>query len=188
MSVGMTKFYRVACFKEIGGFVREVMWYGIDYHRCRMLGWIAESVDLEPIRFATCARRALAIRASVGFGEYFKGASPFYYLAVVIYRVPTYPMLIGSAAMLRGYLRSWLKGLPRYDDLEFTRFPASLLAHGQADRGGPAQRRAGLPLACQPPGSRVPDEAHQKDRSAPPRLQPFDTVPMETGLARGACH
>ena len=64
MSVGMTKFYRVACFKEIGGFVREVMWYGIDYPRCRMLGSIAESVDLEPIRFATCARRALAIRAS----------------------------------------------------------------------------------------------------------------------------
>jgi hypothetical protein len=31
-------------------------------------------------------------------------------------------MLIGSVAMLWGYLRSWLKGLPRYDDLEFRRF------------------------------------------------------------------
>ena len=40
MSVGMTKFYRTACFREIGGFVREVMWDGIDCHRCRMLGWI----------------------------------------------------------------------------------------------------------------------------------------------------
>ena len=46
MSVGMAKFYRVACFKEIGGFVRQVMWDGIDCHRCRMLCWIAESVDL----------------------------------------------------------------------------------------------------------------------------------------------
>ena len=51
MSVGMTKFYRVACFEEIGGFVRQVMWDGIDCHRARMLGWIAESVDEEPIRF-----------------------------------------------------------------------------------------------------------------------------------------
>ena len=51
MSVGMTKFYRVACFKEIGGFVHQVMWDGIDCHRARMLGWIAESVDLEPLRF-----------------------------------------------------------------------------------------------------------------------------------------
>ena len=31
-------------------------------------------------------------------------------------------MLIGSLAMLWGYLRSWLKGLPRYDDLKFRRF------------------------------------------------------------------
>jgi biofilm PGA synthesis N-glycosyltransferase PgaC len=43
MSVGMTKFYRVAC-KEIGGFVRQVLWDGIDCHRARMLGWIAESM------------------------------------------------------------------------------------------------------------------------------------------------
>ena len=52
MSVGMTKFYRVSCFKEIGGFVREVMWDGIDCHRARMLGWIAESVDhrTDPLR------------------------------------------------------------------------------------------------------------------------------------------
>src|SRR5262249_1691633 len=32
-SLGMTKFYRVSCFKAIGGFVREVMWDGIDCHR-----------------------------------------------------------------------------------------------------------------------------------------------------------
>jgi len=30
MVVGRTKFYRVACFREIGGFVRQVMWDGID--------------------------------------------------------------------------------------------------------------------------------------------------------------
>src|SRR5205085_9643751 len=50
MSVGMTKFYRVACFKEIGGFVRQAMWDGIDCHRARMLGSIAESVDIERLR------------------------------------------------------------------------------------------------------------------------------------------
>ena len=40
-SVGMVKFYRTECFTQIGGFVRELMWDGIDCHRCRMLGWIA---------------------------------------------------------------------------------------------------------------------------------------------------
>ena len=48
MSVGMTKFYRVACFEDIGGFVRQVMWDGIGCHWARMLGWIAESIDSDP--------------------------------------------------------------------------------------------------------------------------------------------
>lgn len=128
MSVGMSKFYRVECFKEIGGFVREVMWDGIDCHRCRMLGWIAESVESEPIRFihlrpmGTSQKGIWTGRLRHGFGQYFMGTSPLYYLAVVVYRLPAYPMVIGSAAMLWGYLRSWLNGLPRYDDLEFRRF------------------------------------------------------------------
>ena len=60
--VGPTKFYRMACFQEIGGFVAEVMWDGIDCHRCRQLGWIAESVDDERLRFIHCARWARATR------------------------------------------------------------------------------------------------------------------------------
>jgi poly-beta-1,6-N-acetyl-D-glucosamine synthase len=128
MSVGMTKFYRVACFKEIGGFVRQVMWDGIDCHRARMLGWIAESFDHETVRFlhlrpqGTSHKGVWTGRLRVGFGQYFMGTSPLYHLVVVIYRLPFYPALIGSTAMLWGYLRSWLKGLPRYDDLEFRRF------------------------------------------------------------------
>jgi glycosyltransferase involved in cell wall biosynthesis len=128
MSVGMTKFYRVACFKEIGGFVRQVMWDGIDCHRARMLGWIAESIDLKPLRFIHLRPQGASQkgiwtgRLRIGFGQYFMGTSPFYHLAVVVSRLPHYPMLIGSVAMLWGYFRSWLRGLPRYDDLEFRRF------------------------------------------------------------------
>jgi len=29
MSLGMTKFFSVACFQDVGGFVREVMWDGL---------------------------------------------------------------------------------------------------------------------------------------------------------------
>jgi hypothetical protein len=50
------------------------------------------------------------------------GTSPLYYLVVVIYRLPFYPVLIGSTAMLWVYVRSWLTGLPRDDDLEFRSF------------------------------------------------------------------
>ena len=128
LSVGMTKFYRVACFKEIGGFVREVMWDGIDCHRARMLGWIAESVDLEPIRFlhlratGSSEHGILNGRLRAGFGQYYMGTSPLYYVAVCVNGFRVHPMVIGGATMLWGYFTSWLKGLPRYGDPEFRRF------------------------------------------------------------------
>jgi poly-beta-1,6-N-acetyl-D-glucosamine synthase len=155
MSVGMTKFYRVACFKEIGGFVRQVMWDGIDCHRARMLGWIAESFGSAPVRFLHLRPQGASQkgiwtgRVRVGFGQYFMGTSPLYHLVVVIYRLPTYPVLVGSLAMLWGYLKSWLKGLPRYDDLEFRRFlrsyqHACLLMGKRAATARISAERAGL--------------------------------------------
>lgn len=128
MSVGMTKFYRVACFKDIGGFVPQVMWDGIDCHRARMLGWIAESLGRESLRFLHLRPQGASQkgiwtgRCRAGFGQYFMGTSPIYYLAVAFYRLLSYPVLIGSLGMLWGYFRSWLKGSPRYDDPEFRRF------------------------------------------------------------------
>jgi glycosyltransferase involved in cell wall biosynthesis len=128
MSVGMTKFYRVACFNEIGGFVRQVMWDGIDCHRARMLGWIAESLDVEPLHFIHLRPQGGSQhgiwtgRIRAGFGQYFMGTSPLYYLAVALYRLPAHPPLTGSIAMLWGYFSSWLMGAPRYDDAEFRRF------------------------------------------------------------------
>ncbi|WP_200881857.1 glycosyltransferase family 2 protein [Nitrincola sp. A-D6] len=59
-SLGMTKLYRQSCFKEIGGFVREVMWDGIDCHTCRMHGWIACSWDEPELRFVHLRRWAVA--------------------------------------------------------------------------------------------------------------------------------
>ena len=128
MSVGMTKFYRVSCFQEIGGFVRQVMWDGIDCHRARMLGWMAESVNDEPLRFVHLRPQGASQkgiwtgRVRAGFGQYFMGTSPLYYLAVAASRLPKHPVLTGTAAMLWGYFSSVAKGAPRYDDPEFRRF------------------------------------------------------------------
>jgi glycosyltransferase involved in cell wall biosynthesis len=128
MSVGMTKFYRVACFREIGGFVRQVMWDGIDCHRARMLGWIAESADDEALRFLHLRPQGASQtgiwtgRVRAGFGQWFMGTSPLYYLAAAIRRLPEHPALVGSAAMLWGYLSSAARRAPRYPDPEFRRF------------------------------------------------------------------
>jgi glycosyltransferase involved in cell wall biosynthesis len=127
-SLGMTKFYRVRCFQAIGGFVREVMWDGIDNHRCRMMGWIACSWDEPDLRFihlrpmGSSQTGILTGRMRHGFGQYFMGTGFMYMLASAIYRVMEPPVVIGSAAMLWGWLKSALSGKARYDDPEFRRF------------------------------------------------------------------
>lgn len=128
MSVGMTKFYRVECFREIGGFVRQVMWDGIDCHRARMLGWIAEASNDPDLRFVhlrpmgASDRGILRGRVRHGFGQYFMGTSPLYFAAVLVFRFFKHPVLTGSAAMLWGYVSSFFKGLPRYDDPAFRKY------------------------------------------------------------------
>lgn len=128
MSVGMTKFYRRSCFEDIGGFVEQVMWDGIDCHRSRMLGWLAESVNDESLRFVhlrpqgASQKSIWAGRTRAGFGQYYMGTAPLYYAASAAYRAFEHPAVIGSVAMLWGYTRSALRRLPRYDDPEFRRF------------------------------------------------------------------
>lgn len=128
MSVGMTKFYRTACFQEIGGFVREVMWDGIDCHRCRMLNWIACSWDDEEIRFlhlrlmGSSQQNIWTGRMRHGFGQHFMGTGLLYMTVSCLYRMTRPPVLIGGSAMWWGYVSSALKKNPRYDDLNFRKF------------------------------------------------------------------
>jgi poly-beta-1,6-N-acetyl-D-glucosamine synthase len=127
-SLGMTKFYRVSCFKAIGGFVREVMWDGIDCHQCRMKGWIACSWDEPELRFVhlrpmgSSQQSIYAGRMRHGFGQYFLGTGLLYMIASAIWRLGDKPYVIGALAMLWGWLRSALAHQPRYGDAEFRRF------------------------------------------------------------------
>jgi len=127
-SLGMTKFYRVACFKAIGGFVREVMWDGIDCHRCRMSGWIACSWDEPELRFihlrpmGSSQHGIYTGRMRHGYGQYFMGTGFLYMAASAIHRMNKKPYVLGGLAMLWGWLRGAIAGNPRYDDMAFRQF------------------------------------------------------------------
>jgi len=127
-SVGMTKFYRVACFQGIGGFVPQVMWDGIDCHRCRMDGWIACSWDDPDLRFlhlrpmGTSDRGWWRGRMRHGFGQYFMGTGIVYMTVSALYRTTRPPVILGGLAMWWGYVWSLLTRRQRYDDPEFRRF------------------------------------------------------------------
>ena len=127
-SVGMTKFYRKECFQQIGGFVRQVMWDGIDGHRCRMLGWIACSWDEPDLRFihlrpmGSSQQDMLTGRMRHGFGQYFMGTSFYYMTASSLYRMTRPPIIVGGGAMWWGFVKSMLLRRKRLNDPLFRDF------------------------------------------------------------------
>jgi len=127
-SIGATKFYRRDRFEQLGGFVREVMWDGIDVHRCRMMGWQACSWDVPELRFThlrpqgTSHKGWVTGRMRHGFGQYYMGTSPIYMLANAVNRFSEKPYVLAGLAMLWGYVWSWLQRRPRYENPEFRRF------------------------------------------------------------------
>ncbi len=128
MSVGASKFYRIDCFREIGGFVRQVMWDAIDCHKCRQLGWIACSWDAPELRFehlrpeGSSERNILTGRKRHGFGQYYMGTAFPFMLASSLYRMAFPPYFLGGLYMLLGYLQSGLLRKPRHPDPQLRRF------------------------------------------------------------------
>lgn len=121
-SVGPVKFYRTACFRDIGGFVREVCWDGIDGHMCRMRGWVASSVD-EPELRITHLRQMGSSHVSLwtgrkrwGRGKYFMGSTPLYMAGVALYRMFEKPYLVSGLGILCGYAEALWKRAPRMAD------------------------------------------------------------------------
>ena len=127
-SIGASKFYRRKYFQALGGFVRQVGWDGIDVHLCRMRGWQACSWDVPSLRFThlrqqgTSHKGALTGRMRQGHGQYFMGTSPIYMLATSVYRMTEKPYVLCGIAMFWGYVWSWVRRRPRYDNVEFRRF------------------------------------------------------------------
>lgn len=128
MSLGMTKFYQVSCFRQIGGFVREVMWDGIDCHKARQLGWIAVSWDDPDLRFehlrpmGSSQSSIYVGRRRHGFGQYYMGSDPLYFTATAIRKMAHPPYVLGGLASLQGYVGAWLKHTKKHDDADLRAF------------------------------------------------------------------
>ncbi len=127
-AIGASKFYRRRCFEEIGGFIRQVMWDGIDGHRCRQLGWIAVSWDEPELRFThlrpmgSSQKNIISGRMRHGFGQYYMGTGFVYMLASAVFRLFHPPYFIGGMAMFWGYIKSAASQLPRFEDKELRQF------------------------------------------------------------------
>lgn len=128
MSIGASKFYSTKCFSQIGGFVREVMWDGLDCHKARQLGWIACSWDDPELRFehlrpmGSSQQGILAGRRRHGFGQYYMGSDPLYFVATAIKKMFHRPFVLGGLATLQGFFGAMLRREPQHSDADLRAF------------------------------------------------------------------
>lgn len=127
MVSGAVNFWRRACWEQIGGYVRMVMWDGIAVHRARMFGWKASSFREDELRIihhrlmGSSHRSVFHGRLRWGRGQWFMGCHPLYIFASGINRMRERPYVIGGLLIIAGYFQGMLQGLERYDDPEFRR-------------------------------------------------------------------
>ena len=92
-----------------------------------MHGWSAQSFRDEDLRFihlrpmGSSFRSIFHGRLRWGRGQYFMGTHWLYALGIAAYRMWERPFVIGGLCILLGYLGAALRGMKRYDDLEFRR-------------------------------------------------------------------
>jgi poly-beta-1,6-N-acetyl-D-glucosamine synthase len=122
---GQFKLYRWTAFCEIGGFVEEVLWDGIDVHTARMKGWTTLSFhdpDAQLIHhrlMGSSDKNVLRGRLRWGRGIYFMGYHPLYAIASGIFRMREKPQAIGGLLIIVGYFKAMIQRVPRYDNPEF---------------------------------------------------------------------
>jgi len=122
MVAGQVNFWRRQCWEEAGGFVREVMWDGIVFHRARMAGWKTRSLRDEELKIihhrlmGSSHRSIYHGRMRWGRGQWFMGTHPLYIIASGLFRMRERPYIIGGLCIILGYVRAALTGVARYDD------------------------------------------------------------------------
>jgi biofilm PGA synthesis N-glycosyltransferase PgaC len=125
MVAGQFKLYRRAAFEKIGGFVREVMWDGIDFHRARMEGFRTASLPDPELRIihlrlmGSSDANVYRGRMRWGRGQWFMGTAFLYIVASGLFRMREKPFVMGGMLIIAGYLAAAFRRERRYEDLEF---------------------------------------------------------------------
>jgi poly-beta-1,6-N-acetyl-D-glucosamine synthase len=122
---GGAKIFRRACWEAIGG-----LWVGpgsdtVDEVKANMLGWTTMSFpDLQMLHHrptgASWGRWGGLVKD--GKVDYVYGAHPAFLVAKSAVRLPRRPYIVGSIALLFGYVAAYLQHIPRVDDPELIRY------------------------------------------------------------------
>jgi biofilm PGA synthesis N-glycosyltransferase PgaC len=116
---GATKIYSRPCWEAIGGFWPAPGWDTIDEVKANMLGWSTRSFpDLHLIhhRLTGSADGWLGGLVKNGRANYVSGYHPLFMLAKCTSHLADRPLVLGSLALLYGFVSGYVKGIPQVDD------------------------------------------------------------------------
>jgi glycosyltransferase involved in cell wall biosynthesis len=116
---GATKIYRKACWEAIGGLWVAPGWDTIDEAKANMLGWATRSfkeLRLLHHRVTGSADGFVKDRVKHGVACYVSGYHPLFVLASCLRRLVRKPYVVGSFAVFFGFLKGYLRQLPRVND------------------------------------------------------------------------
>jgi biofilm PGA synthesis N-glycosyltransferase PgaC len=116
---GGAKIYRRACWEAIGG-----LWVGpgsdtVDEVKANMLGWSTTSfrdLEINHHRWTGAAYGRWGGIVKNGKTDYVAGYHPLFVLAKSVARVVQRPYLLGSFALVYGYLAAYLEQIPQVND------------------------------------------------------------------------
>ena len=122
---GATKIYRRTCWEAIGGLWRAPGWDTIDEVKANMLGWKTYTFsDLHLLhqRLTGSEEGLLRDRVKHGLACYISGYHPLYLAASCLRRLTQKPYVIGSLAIMYGFLTAHVTRPPRLEDRSYVAY------------------------------------------------------------------
>ncbi|MGB7761586.1 MAG: glycosyltransferase family A protein [Bryobacteraceae bacterium] len=122
---GATKIYRKACWDAIGGLWAATGWDTIDEVKANMLGWDTGAFDdlrLLHHRLTGSADGLWRDRVKHGLACYISGYHPLFVAASCFRRLVQKPYVSGSVGMFLGFLKGYVRRVPRVDDPPLIRY------------------------------------------------------------------
>ena len=116
---GATKIYKRECWDAIGGFWPAPGWDTMDEVKASMLGWTTRSFsDLHVIHHRVTGTAEGIWNGVVknGRANYICGYHPLFMLSKCFANLIRKPYIIGSFALLYGFVSGYVKGIPQVDD------------------------------------------------------------------------
>jgi len=122
---GPNKFYRVACFQDIGGLEKDLGWDIVDNVKAIYKGWGARRIpETQFIHYRPVGSRrgAWGIFENWGKAAYLTGYHPLFFFGKFVRRLVTYPYILGSLLMAYHYSNGFIQHKPQIVSREIKHF------------------------------------------------------------------